>query len=226
MGSGGPRDTIENVVTLGNTVGPKLDKFASRSVEGGIPTAEMAGAVLETAHTGIPLISGSLMGVGTAAGAQGAANAAQKFQPSNWAQFAQAVNANPTAQAALQKVRQVLIDPALNATAAGKETIAETIRQQAGIIGGATGVAVTPSMLNAAALGMGYLAQKAMPGHANGGRTYAKGGSVKPSHDHLVSRLMSLAETAKKAEKERTKAILSVPDDAVTTALQKAQAAI
>ena len=55
---------------------------------------------------------------------------------------------------------------------------------------------------------------------------HAKGGSVKPSHDHLVSRLMSLAETAKKAEKERTKAILSVPDDAVTTALQKAQAAI
>lgn len=55
---------------------------------------------------------------------------------------------------------------------------------------------------------------------------YAQGGAVKPKHAHLVARLMSLAESAKRAEKQRTKAILSVPDNAVTTALAKANAAI
>jgi hypothetical protein len=55
---------------------------------------------------------------------------------------------------------------------------------------------------------------------------YAKGGSVKPKHEHLVFRLMSLAESAKRAEKQHTKQILNVPDNAVTTALAKAQAAI
>ena len=55
---------------------------------------------------------------------------------------------------------------------------------------------------------------------------YAKGGAVKSSHDRLVSRLMSLAETAKREEKARTKSILGVPDDAVTTALARANAAI
>ena len=61
---------------------------------------------------------------------------------------------------------------------------------------------------------------------AERGKGYAKGGSVKSSHDRLVSRLMSLAETAKREEKARTKSILGVPDDAVTTALARANAAI
>ena len=61
---------------------------------------------------------------------------------------------------------------------------------------------------------------------ADRGKGYAQGGAVKPKHAHLVARLMSLAESAKRAEKQRTKAILSVPDNAVTTALAKANAAI
>ena len=37
---------------------------------------------------------------------------------------------------------------------------------------------------------------------------------------------MNLAEEAKRFEKQRTKPILNVPDNVVTTALAKAQAAI
>ena len=56
---------------------------------------------------------------------------------------------------------------------------------------------------------------------------YAKGGSVKkPSHEFLVNRLMNMVERAKKAEKERTKPLLKVPDDTVANALAAAQRAI
>ena len=53
---------------------------------------------------------------------------------------------------------------------------------------------------------------------------YARGGKVKkPTHEFLVTRLMALAEKAKKAEKKHTAPILNMPDDAVTMALAKAQ---
>lgn len=56
---------------------------------------------------------------------------------------------------------------------------------------------------------------------------YAKGGAVKkPTHEFLVQRLMKLAEKAKKAEKKVTAPILNLPDDTVTDALQRAQAAL
>jgi hypothetical protein len=55
---------------------------------------------------------------------------------------------------------------------------------------------------------------------------YAKGGAVKSKHDRLVSRLMSLADKAKAAEKSKTKNILRLSDNTVTTALAKANAAI
>lgn len=56
---------------------------------------------------------------------------------------------------------------------------------------------------------------------------YAKGGQVKkPTHEFLVNRLMKLAEKAKREEKKITAPILNMPDDAVTTALAKAQEAI
>jgi hypothetical protein len=55
----------------------------------------------------------------------------------------------------------------------------------------------------------------------------ADGGSVKkPSHEYLVNRLMNMVEKAKKAEKERTKPLLGVPDDTVANALAAAQRAI
>ena len=58
------------------------------------------------------------------------------------------------------------------------------------------------------------------------GKAYAKGGAVKPNHEHLVKQLIDLAEEAKRAEKERTKPILNVADNIVTLALAKAQEAI
>jgi hypothetical protein len=64
---------------------------------------------------------------------------------------------------------------------------------------------------------------EAEPGHP----FYARGGKVKkPTHEFLVTRLMALAEKAKKAEKKHTAPILNMPDDAVTAALAKAQEAI
>lgn len=59
----------------------------------------------------------------------------------------------------------------------------------------------------------------------NGQRAYAKGGTVK-GHQHLVDRLMKLAEQAKKAEQKHTEPILNMPDDVVATALAKAKEAI
>ena len=53
----------------------------------------------------------------------------------------------------------------------------------------------------------------------------ADGGSVNSHHDRLVSRLMLLAENAKKEEKKATKSILGLPDDTVTAALAKANEA-
>ena len=56
---------------------------------------------------------------------------------------------------------------------------------------------------------------------------FAKGGSVKkPTHEQLLSRLMNMVERAKKAEKSRTKPLLSVPDEVVANALAAAQRAI
>jgi hypothetical protein len=61
----------------------------------------------------------------------------------------------------------------------------------------------------------------------NGQPAYAKGGTVKKStHEFLVQRLMKLAEKAKKQEKQATKPILTLPDDMITAALRKAQAAV
>ena len=48
----------------------------------------------------------------------------------------------------------------------------------------------------------------------------------KPSHEFLVNRLMNLVEAAKKAEKERTKPMLGVPDEIVANALAAAQRAL
>ena len=53
---------------------------------------------------------------------------------------------------------------------------------------------------------------------------HARGGKV--GHQHLVDRLMRGVEQAKKAEQERTSAILHQPDEAVAKALNMAQAAI
>jgi hypothetical protein len=57
---------------------------------------------------------------------------------------------------------------------------------------------------------------------------YARGGQVRArmSHEQLVARLFTLVERAKKAEKERTKPILRVPDEAVAHALKLAYDAI
>ena len=56
---------------------------------------------------------------------------------------------------------------------------------------------------------------------------HARGGKVKPSgHQHLVDRLMRAVETAKKAEQQRTSAILQQPDEHVARALNVAQEAI
>jgi hypothetical protein len=55
----------------------------------------------------------------------------------------------------------------------------------------------------------------------------ASGGSVKkPTHEQLLARLMNMVEKAKKAEKNRTRPMLSVPDEIVANALAAAQRAI
>ena len=60
-----------------------------------------------------------------------------------------------------------------------------------------------------------------------GGRLPRKsGGKVQAGHQHLVDRLFRLVETSKKAEKDRTKSLLNVPDEAVAHALEIAQKAI
>jgi hypothetical protein len=69
-------------------------------------------------------------------------------------------------------------------------------------------------ILNAA--DQGY--QQPLPQRAAGG---AVGG-----HQHLVDRLLSAVERAKREEKEHTKPILHMPDEAVASALNKAQEAI
>jgi hypothetical protein len=65
------------------------------------------------------------------------------------------------------------------------------------------------------------------PQQSTGGRLPRKsGGKVQTGHQHLVDRLFRLAETSKKAEKDRTKPLLNVPDEAVAHALEIAQKAI
>jgi hypothetical protein len=58
-----------------------------------------------------------------------------------------------------------------------------------------------------------------------GKNRYASGGAVK-GHQHLVDRLFSAAERAKREEKAHTADILHQPDEAVAKALHVAQAAI
>ena len=59
------------------------------------------------------------------------------------------------------------------------------------------------------------------------GLSRASGGSVKkPSHEYLVNRFMNMVEKAKKAEKNRTKPLLGVPDEIVANALAAAHRAI
>jgi hypothetical protein len=47
-----------------------------------------------------------------------------------------------------------------------------------------------------------------------------------PTHEQLLARLMGMVERAKKAEKNRTKPLLSVPDEVVANALAAAQRSI
>jgi hypothetical protein len=55
----------------------------------------------------------------------------------------------------------------------------------------------------------------------------AAGGPVKKlTHEQLLARFMNVVERAKKAEKERTKPILGVPDEIVANALAAAQRAL
>ena len=52
----------------------------------------------------------------------------------------------------------------------------------------------------------------------------SNGGPVKKlTHEQLLARFMNLVEKAKTAEKERTKPLLSVPDDVIANALAATQ---
>jgi hypothetical protein len=74
------------------------------------------------------------------------------------------------------------------------------------------------SRMAAEATRLGAQTQQPLPQRAAGG---AVGG-----HQHLVDRLLSAVEHAKKQERESTKSILHMPDEAVASALNKAQEAI
>jgi hypothetical protein len=74
------------------------------------------------------------------------------------------------------------------------------------------------SRMAAEATRLGAQTQQPLPQRAAGG---AVGG-----HQHLVDRLLSAVERAKREEKEHTKPILHMPDEAVASALNKAQEAI
>ena len=121
-----------------------------------------------------------------------------------------------------------MVDPALNATAAGQKIIETAIQKTAGTLGAQAGIQLAPEAIKAIAMGA-YLAASKYMGRSDGGRIDRKSGgkvSNDAAHNHLVARLMSLAEKAKRGENATTKPLLNAPDEAIVKALGIANAAI
>jgi hypothetical protein len=88
----------------------------------------------------------------------------------------------------------------------------------------AAGVATGPSG-SAASTNLSRT-ERDMPAVAPALARASGGGVKKPTHEQLLARLMSLVERAKAAEKNRTKPMLSVPDEIVANALAAAERAL
>ena len=229
-GSGGARDTLENIATLGQKAGGKLDLYGQQATnQSPFSTGQIAGVGIEAALSGMPVRSLGLIAGSTGLGALGARDVAAALPaPTERAKFIQYLQNNPQAQSFLNQIKRTVIDPTLNATSAGQQIVSNTLQKASGALGAQAGIQLSPAALRAMLYG-GAIAHNLAygTGHASGGAVArASGGRVGDHHERLVSRLMTLAERAKKDVNSTTEPLLNVPDATIVKALHVANQAI
>lgn len=231
IGSSETRDTLEHLSTLGKTAGTKLDLYGlSPEAQSPYSSGQMMGAGVETViNSGFPVKALTAIAGTSALGGFGARNVASALPPpTERAKLFQYLSKNPESQGVFTKIHDLMVDPALNATAAGQKIIETAIQKTAGTLGAQAGIQLAPEAIKAIAMGA-YLAASKYMGRSDGGRIDRKSGgkvSNDAAHNHLVARLMSLAEKAKRGENATTKPLLNAPDEAIVKALGIANAAI
>lgn len=224
-GNGGARDVLENINTLGNSAGTKIDRFGlNPDTQNMWQTGEILGLGAEALQGNVGKAA-SVIAVASGAGKLAARNAAAPMAaPSARATF---LANNPAIEAAVNK--------AANYTMPTLAGAAEHSAKQLGIYGVAKGaVNYADPAYRAALLGVSNLADKYIPSgvpqqpQASGGRiTRASGGkATKKTHEELVQRLMNMAKRAKKISDKKTEPLLNVSDDRIVKALDVAQQAI
>jgi len=228
IGSGGIRDTLENVATLGRHAGDRLDSFASHSTsQDPLVIGGYGGVAAETAARGFP-IRAIPLAVATSAYGRGAArNVAAPLNPSATQELWNALGTTPEQRAEWGLKAAQTVQPLVR----GAQTAS---RLTSPIMGAAASSSPEGENLgwNPAGNLMGSIAGEKLQQllgteHATGGRIErASGGRAGLDHKSAAEALMRAAERAKKAENETTEPLLNLPDEAITKALSAANEAI
>jgi hypothetical protein len=207
---------------------PLLDSLAGTSAGKTLPYM-LAGSAISPWHA--KGLTGAVEGIGGVGGLVAAATHPSVALPAAAAMAGSAPLWSPRIAGYMNyKAGQLAASPALRAAgktiSAATSEIPTTIGSRVGNQSLATNPPAAPSPQYKSPY---FPAEEAPPltVHRNPSRSaHAKGGKVVNGHQHLVDRLMKLAEKAKKFNDKKTEQILDVPDETVIKALDIAQKSI
>ena len=203
------RQTLDKIEAFGqlpsgsSTVGKKIDKFAPMAQKGFLKSnwGDIATGAAESAiYGGLPLRTIAGAGLSTLAGRYGArdvAKALPTYTPSA---------AERGASKLIRRAAPTISAQGINPLGSGavKAAVPYIVSK---------GIEQLPESV--------WSQQNRQDGGAVERSSHAKGGAV--GHQHLVDRLMRMAEQAKKASNASTEPLLNAPDEAVIKALDIAQ---
>lgn len=228
-GSGGARDTLENVSNLGKAAGSHLDHFGiNPDTQSFWIPAELLGML---GGDGTATKAVAATGIGTAGGHLAAQDVAAPMPaPTFRSNFTSTI---PGVSHALKwgqsPVKGGLAKTAINtAKQIGIPVGAKAVVDYSPVVGRLGLLGAYREAKGAGNEISGALGTDDQAEHAKGGRVERKDGgkTMNRTHEQRVKRLMDLAKKAKKEEDAATKSLLNVPDNAVVKALSVAQKAI
>jgi len=199
------RDKLEHIATLGKSAGTKLDYYGLKAPEPSFgENAQMAGAVLETMASGLPLKTGAAI-LGTRyLGSRGAENVAGALPKDIW-------------EGLPKSVIERIINPTGKALSSIGKIALQSAKPAAGIAGAElAGKYSDPAYRGALLLGTNKFNQN----QSTGGRIGRASGGRAVNHADMAEKLVRQAERVKKVQGQGTEALLDHQDDAIISALE------
>jgi hypothetical protein len=235
-GSGGIRDTFDDINRLGALVGSKVDELASKApVDSAWQAAPVMAGMAEMFAYGLPVKTALGVGAAGMAGKSLARNIARALpEPTERAKFFSVLERNKDigglADQAINKIRS-----GTPLSGKGSEVIDELARKIGLMTGAYLGAKYNEEEIKAMLLLGSMGARKALEGvqgmsftpSATGGRIQrASGGRTGVNHAAMAAKLVQMAESRKKDLGRRTEPLLQKHDDEIATALAAANKAI